>query len=421
MKPAAFALPLVTLAAGGFWIISQQNSASVLEKENEELRSRIAHQAGPSGAESSPNPHSTRDRRPKQITKEKLDWKQVLEKLGPMMRGGGVGDVREMVRFQTRLQAMSVEEIVAALDEIAGLDVPATDRALLEQMMMGSLIQKDPKLALDRSIGRLGEDDANGASWMLSSALGEWSKKEPSLAAAWLDEQVAAGKLETKSLDGKNRVRSQFEGALINALLASDPDAASRRLGALPENQRADALRYQFSPVEEAGQAALAKIIREQLPQKEQIDILANPAIQLAQKDYASVTRYLDRIAATPEERKGIAGKTAGQKISMLSYNQKIGREDIEGMRGWLATQAPESTDRITGEALGSISPRGKKNSFEDTAALAVEFHESSGNDDVMVGFLGSHTALSNRQAARDLAGKISDEKRRADVLKRLK
>jgi hypothetical protein len=35
-----------------------------------------------------------------------------------------MGDMRTMMRFQQRLQAMTQEELVAALDEIGALDLP---------------------------------------------------------------------------------------------------------------------------------------------------------------------------------------------------------------------------------------------------------------------------------------------------------
>lgn len=421
MKPLPFALPLIVLVAGIAWLGMQRNSASALEKRNEELRAGIASHSTSTNTETAGEKSSARNPKPKPAAKpKKIDWKDALSKLGPSMRGEGVGDIREIVRFQTRLQALSAEELLASLDDIAALDVSETERTMLEQMILGPLVQKDPKAALDKFSDRP-EDERGGFSWVLSSALGEWSKKDPVLAAAWLDERIAAGKFESKSLDGKSQMRSQFEGALISTLLSSDPEAANRRVASMPENQRADALRPRFSAIEESDQAAFAKIVRGQLPQKEQVEILGNAGSHLVMKDYAAVTGYLERINATPEERKEVVSQAANQKISILSYSQKVGREDIDSMREWASKQSPDSVDEITGTSLGSLSRQGKNNSFEDVSALAVQYHEASGNDEVMVSFLKSPAASGNKEQARILAEKISDATRRQEILKRLK
>lgn len=59
-------------------------------------------------------------------------------------------------------------------------------------------------------------------------------------------------------------------------LLGSDPDAAGRRLAALPEDQRDEALsQFSFQPFKEENQAAFAKLVRDEIPEKEQARTLA--------------------------------------------------------------------------------------------------------------------------------------------------
>jgi hypothetical protein len=54
---------------------------------------------------------------------------------------------------------------------------------------------------------------------------------------------------------------------------------------------------------------------------------------------------------------------------------------------------------------------------FNHVAALAVQYHEASGNDDVLSEFLKSRAIDTHRDEARILAGKISDETRREEIL----
>jgi len=422
MKPAAIALPVVTLLAAALWLGSQHRSISALEKQSEVLKKRItAHDNAPIVVASG-SPAPVRDKTTGKPAKEKVDWKGVAEQFTTMQRQGGVGDMRSMMRFQHQLQEMTPDELLAALDEVAALDLPKESHSMLELMLMTPLAQKEPELALNRFIGRL-EGDNGTMMWGLSSAMKEWSKKDASAAAAWLDEQLATGKFESKSLDGKSRTRSMFEGNLISGMLATDPDAAGRRLANVPEAQRAEALRIVSSSLKEDQQAAFAAMARGNLPEDQRLVPLVQAGSQLAMRaDYADVSGYMERISATPEERTAIVKETAGDKLRTLSYNQKITSAEVDKMRDWALSNAANEANEITGKALAQVAQqRGENNKFEDIAELAVQYHDSTGNDDVMVSFLKNSNNHTNNEKARELAEKISDPQRREEVLKRFK
>ena len=320
---------------------------------------------------------------------------------------------------------MSKEELAAAFDEIAALDFPAESREMLEQLIIGPLAEKDPEFALTKFIDRL-QDNDGALSWQLSHAMQQWAKKDPTAAIAWFDRQIAAGKFDSKSLDGKSQSRIRFEGNLINVLLGSDPDAAGRRLGALPEDQRDEALsQFSFQQLEEEDQLAFAKLVRDQLPEKDQAKALGQQASRLlGNEDYSKVTGFLDRIQATPAERAACVEQAAESKLQSISYKKKVTREDLDSMREWVTAQAPEKTGTVTGKVLASASQNGRKMEFSEAADLAVEYHDASGNDDVLSSFLDGWPARQNdqnKELARSLAQKISDEKRREEILKNLK
>ncbi|MEI6494344.1 MAG: hypothetical protein WCO94_17495 [Verrucomicrobiota bacterium] len=96
---------------------------------------------------------------------------------------------------------------------------------MLEQMLIGPLIEKDPEYALTHFIDCL-QDEQSGIKWHLPNALREWAKQDPAKANAWLDQQIAAGKFDSRTLDGKSQFRMQFEGVMLGILFPSDPDAA---------------------------------------------------------------------------------------------------------------------------------------------------------------------------------------------------
>ena len=422
LKLSSFIPPVVALAIAGGWIGAQHQSLSALEKESVLLRKHIA--TARASAESAAVSRGTKVPNGKTVNaKEPIDWKKVAGEMAEMQRSNGMGDMRTMIRIQQRLQSMTKEELVAALDQIATLELPAESRNMLEQMLIGPLVEKDPELALTRFADRF-QDQRNGISWQLSNALGKWAEKEPGKATAWFDEQIAAGKFDSKTLDGKSQARLQFEGALIRNLLSTDPAAAGRRLGALPEDQRADALRqFSFREVKEEDQKVFADLVRAQVPENQRNSVLSHSASNLVSKGYPEVTAYLDRIEATPAERAATVDAAATSKIQQSSYQKGVTREDLDAMREWANSQAPGTADGITGKALArSTRNEGDgKFKFADAAALAVQYHESSGNDDVLVKFLEGWQARQNKDESIKLAEKISDPARREEILKNLR
>ena len=417
LKALNFIPPLVALGVVG-WFSSQRRTISFLEEETTVLRKQMA--ASHSSAKRE-NP-SGRPPAPAKSAKDKqhIDLKQMASQMDEILRGGGRGDMRAMMRFQKQLMTMSRDELAAALVEIGAMDLPAS-KAMLEGMLIGPLVQKDPQFALAAFADRLNDDEM---SWQLANALGEWAKKDIGAATVWMDQQVAGGKFESKSLDGKNGGRMQFESTLIATLLGSDSAAASARLGALPADQRAEVVsNYPMNSVKEEDQLAWADMIRTQVPEKAQSQTLAQTASRLAgdEDGYEKVSSYLERIKATPEERTASVQRTADTRIQVLSRNSKITRDTIDAMREWAASEAPGSAYSVTGRTLARATQMNGQLEFTDAAELAVQYHDASGNDEVLIGFLEKSPSERNKETARELAAKITDENRRNEFLQRFK
>ena len=422
MKASLFIPPFVALAIAGTWLGNQHQAITTLEQKSAALRKSIAAHSSDASAES-PN---TKPATPTKAAsaKEPIDWKKIAEQLTEIQQAGGTGGtgvMRTMMRFQERLQAMSKEELIAALDEFATLDFPTETRHMLEQMIILPLVEKDPELALTRFIHRLGDNDSS-LTWQLSHAMQKWAEKDPAAASAWFDQQIAAGKFDSKALDGRSETRIQFEKELINVLLGTDPDAAGRRLAAMPEGGRDEVLAgISYQPLKDEEQLAFATLVREQVSKENQAQTLAQQASHLVGNEgYAKVTEFLDRIQATPAERTASVEKAAGSSIHAITQKSKITREDIDTLREWVTTQAPESTGRATGSALAYALQGSHKLEFSEAAELAAQYHDASDNDDVLYSFLNGWGARQNKEQARILAGKISDANRREVILQNL-
>ena len=420
MKPTILIPPVLALVVVAGWIGNERRMISTLEKESAALKEHLALRSSDSGPDvASANPKSTG----KQTGKEPIDWKKIAAQIAEARgNNGGMGDMRAMIRLQQRLQELSIDELASALDEVAALDLNDETRQQLEMMLIGPLCQKDPEFALNRYIDRVA-DQRGGMSWQLANAMKEWMKKEPEKAVGWFDQQIAAGKFDSKSLDGKSQSRMQFEGAVISTLLTTDTAAAAARLKLLPEDQRADVLRNNTgNGVKEKDQLAFANLVREQLPEKDQAQTLAQQASQKAWSEgYTKIDEYLDRIEATPAERAVCVEEAAESKIQRISQNKKISREDIDSLREWATKQSPNTLDQVTGSALATATQSNQKMEFSEAAELATQYHQASGNDDVLIKFLNSGSAYSHKEEAIALAAKITDPKRREEILNRFK
>lgn len=422
MKLPLLIPPVVALALAGSWLGSQRQKISGLEQESAILQKAIAARSSGSAPDSPQGKPASPAKSAKD--KEPIDWKKVAAQFAEMNRGG-TNDMRAMIRFSQRLQAMSAEELVAALDEIAALDLPGEAGEMLDLYILNSLVEECPELALTRFIDRLGDDNGS-LFYHLSTAIQKWAKKDPAAMIAWFDQQIDTGKFDSKSLDGKSRPRLQFEGALLTELLSSDPAAAGHRLTALPEDHRTEALNHVFfESLKGEDQLAYAELVRNQLPEKDQAQALSRRASSMVDEgsDYSKATAFFDRIQATPAERTACVEKTAESKLFKISLSRKNTREDFDTMREWVGVQAPESIGIVTGKALASAArnQNGRMMEFSEAADLAVEYHDASNNDDVLATFLDGWPARQNKEQARLLAEKISDEKRRAEIIRKLK
>lgn len=417
MKSVHLLVPVLALAVAGGWLGVQRASITTVRTETVALRERIGdwRRAGAPGGDSS---LAARIARGKEAAAGGPDWRQVANRLAAA-GGGGPDDMRAMMRLQKQLLEMSAEQLAAALDEVAALELPENVRLQLEGMLVGPLVEKDPQLVLERFGDRIG-DDRGGLEWQLAQALRKLAGTDSAAALQWLDRQVAAGVFESKALDGRSGTRSRFEAALLAELIKDDPAACGRRLDALPAEQRRDVFNHgMFFPAEPGSEVALAGLIRNHLPEGDRIGALSPTTNALVGRGgYQQVGEFLDRIDASPEERRGIAAEAAMTRLQTDLRGNPADRAAVDRMREWLATQAPAAVDRITGEALaGRWADRDR---FEQAVRMVTELHAEAPGDDLLVSFLQSPPARAHADLALPLLERLADDARREEIRSRL-
>ena len=414
--------PVAALILVGAWNSVQLRSISSLENDASAMQEKISTAV----AAGNFRPVAASTDRPKKVTatdrKQPHDWKELAARLLEIETGGGRDDLRAGLSFQQELAGMTQEEMTAALDEIAGLDLSDEARESLESLILAPLIREDPQLALERFADRIGSESSE-ITWQLSTALRDWAKKDLAGATAWFDRQIADGKFDSKTLDGRSEERTRFEAALMQSLLTSDPNAASQRLANIPEDQRRGVLeQIAFPDLGPQDQKTYAELVRQLVPQDERAGSFAHIASVLVDASgYGKVSSFLDAVQATPAERAAAAMQTAESRMQSLGLEGNVTPADVDRLREWLTRQAPGQVDSITGKAIAEAAQDHGKFKFAEASQLVLQYQKSSGNDDVLVAFLQSYSARSNLEEAIHMADLISDAKRRAEILNQLK
>jgi hypothetical protein len=416
MKVMNYVLPGIVLVLVGGWVVYQRQSISSFEGATASLKKQVAS-ARSAGAEHQPS--DTPPAIPASGVKihEPLDWKKVADQLAAATQ---TRDGRAMDLLNQRLTSMSKDELVAALSEVSALDLPKKSREMLDYWLIGLLVGNDLELGLTCYADRL-KDDTGGMIRGLCSALQTWAEKDSAKAIAWFDQQITAGKFDSKAVAGESGNLIEAEAGLIRTLFCSDPAAAARRMDGIPEDQRTqilDASSLQLLSAE--SQSAYATLVRSHAQDKDQATLIARQITSLISNgSYDSVTRYMDQIAATPAERIACIEEAAKCGIQKLSLRTKITHEDFDTLREWTTAQAPTSTDSATGKALGHMILNRSQHDFAAAAEWVLLYNPTSGNDDVLTSFLGGVHPKDHKAQAYALAGKISDPKRREEFLRK--
>lgn len=405
MNPQRYFIPLAALLLVVTGLLIQLRTTLAMERENEQWQQRLL-------AVRPPAPHGL-----PQSPEGPIQWRNVLK------------HPRALNYLRERIQRMTKEEMIAALEEIAAIeDLSRDTRSTLESMFQQPLCDLDPEMGLNWFIRGFQRDRRDVGGWQ-AKVFYQWAQRDPTAAIAWYERQLADGKFEPLALDGRSGPRDCFEGALAGVLMATDPVAAAKRMAALSMGDRVDALWVCSSmAVNEATDLAFANLVRSQVSGRNGINLLTYQAKRAVTKDsLASAAAYLDRIHATPAERTACVEVAAKEFVSRRTWERKPAAEDFALIREWLATQAPEIADRTIGSALAESAAsfpggQGPQNlSFQEAAALALQERETSGNDEVLAVFLCGNAALHNKPASRDLAARIADPERRQKILDLLK
>jgi hypothetical protein len=426
MKSILIVPPILALVSIIGWTGSERHSLAMLEKESDALQARLTSHSSTS----------------MQISVDKLTQKNQpthFKKLAAMMTEAlRSGSKLAMMHLEQQCKGMMKEELISALDEIDGMKTDEEWRDQLKSILFKQLCKKDLNSALTR-FGDPSRSDRAEMCETLATAMKDWSKKDLMMTETWLDEQIAAGKFDSATWDGKNEVTDYLKASLLGAWLTIEPITATARLNALPKDQRLFALRcYSSGSIEEKDQLTFANHVRTLLPEGDRAATLARFACRLGPEaswrrllgkhesedwyslpsDYSPVSKFFDRIGATATERENCVERTVLAKFGVMP-GPHFASEKIAALRAWATEQAPSKADNLTSKLLWYNTNTGS--TFSQVAEQAVRYSDASGNDGLLFEFLSQKVPKTNKDEARLLAEKITDPARRQIVLDGLK
>ncbi len=328
------------------------------------------------------------------------------------LRGPEGLDWDELEGLRAELDSLNTEEILEVLHELDASDASLDDRRQLASFIAGSLVRRDPGLALDEFIGRI-SDNPMGTMHQLGIIYQMWSARDVAAAAEWFDRQVSEGTFtEVTGLDGKKTdVRAHFESRLVRAQAAHDPRAAADRFSAMAEHARSEALHHDWFPGSAPEQVkAVAGFLREQSGDAAAI-LAAASSMRIRQGSLGYAGEFLDVLDPAPEERSAIVAEALRTRV----VDQLELRTTPQEARTWILEQAPHDADRLTGTALGQFV---EWYDFSEMSRMALGYRDESGSDEVLIAFLKSAPDRSQSKILK-LAEEISDPVVRDEVLGR--
>ena len=420
VKPSHLLFPVAALLLVGAWIGIQRRALATLETESRRLGPHASPAVKPSLAEEL-FPELQQARAKRTIKFGGLPEWQVLAELANG-RWNGRPDARglaEFAEFEKLVKAMGKEELIAKIEEILALDLEEGTRWHLIDEFLRPLFDQDPELALRRLFGKLGKGDRS-----LSGAWMDWSKKDIGAATAWFDEQIAAGTVDPKRLDGSDGCRAAFEGQLVRRLLACDPAAATRRVENLHPDLRDNVIEQCVPKADAPTQKAWADLVRSQLPEKDSLETIASYVPPWVENgDFSKVMAYMEKIAATPLERSACVKHTIDNWTRQTSFTGEVTIEGIESLRTWADGQEPGLSKNLTRDAIGDMLGNNQQSAMtlESVESIVAHYQAMEGGDEILAQAL-EHSMNGNykKDYLSALAARIPDEERRAKILKKL-
>lgn len=439
MKPIHYAPPLIALMIGAAWLASLRASNRELEQSNLSLQRKIVEASNSSGVKSDRARAGTKGakaKREKKPSNEDIkpsdDWVNTSRDWSELVmfnnnEGARFNLTAACRRLEKLASEMSGDELVRAYTEMAALPVEAEFRNYLESMMLDELKGKNPEFAFSQYLAKCQNESIDP---VRMGDFRKWLARDPAAATAWYESQVA-GEVFDKTLDGKSPTMIPFESAFIMSLLASDPAAAEQRLNNLPPDLRASVGTYVWD-VPKENSKDFVDMLRRSMPMEQYMAILKDNSLTDnfrfdSKSDPKDIQKNMERLGFSPEERSTLMAQQfaeAAKYRAMRDTGNDPSREKFDDLRARIQAIDPSSADQATGVALQSYLESSKTTGAQDfVEKIATDYHDSGAGDELLIPLImgSANGSISYpKDRARVLATKISDDRLREEMLRKL-
>ncbi len=269
----------------------------------------------------------------------------------------GMPDFKKLARFQASMEKATPDQIVQLIAEFQGKELKASIKAQMAQMLFSTLSDKDPALALAHA--DILDDEVTQLpmkAQQLSNAFGRYLKKDSVAALAWLDKQVADGKLENKSLSRSNQARIRLEMQYQKLALLTDLPGARRRLQNLPIDERLELLSQGFEyPNDKPSQAAFLQLLEgDMVPANKRAVIISTYAQYLNEETLANMSDFMRSAKLTRPEEDTMMRYVVTTRMRNHAWSEKTTAEVIneaQKMHDWVRQHRPEDMNKLMDSA----------------------------------------------------------------------
>ncbi|MCW1883760.1 hypothetical protein OKA04_03405 [Luteolibacter flavescens] len=408
MKPKIISLVGVVALGALAWIVVQQREITRLRSESSDLEARLAAPLGNRPAAQKGSGSSGDQGEP--LSGSGIDWEEAL-----MLAKGERGHADNAI-FHRQIEALSPDQLMAAIDELEASDIPERLKMELAQRFLPRLVKVSPQIALER-FGKYA--DSINMSTLLARAMESWTKEDSGAALAWLDGMVASNPLYANALSRISPGRIALETAVLRVMLPDKAELLVERISAMPEEEAARLfknLRWEGS--KDVEPLAIAELVRQTLPQEERDDVLRHKAGLLASGGLEKAAEFFDQIDAKPDELRACMEAVVEHRMKAPASAPDL-ESEMKAMRDWVAVRDVERADLLTGFGFGNAL-YGRDLDFDEVAPVVMIFHNSAGNDEVLHGFLKNGGCCHGARSL-ELAGKISDPEIREEVTRHIR
>lgn len=326
-----------------------------------------------------------------------------------------------------RMAESSPDELAAL---IAVLDSSSASKPVAEQievMIYEHLAAKEVRKSLELGLPRM-----YTASQKIRKSLYQifqtWGRNQPNKAEAWLDQQIAAGMLDSQSADGMNRPRNGFEIAMLDVYVYLPTlDAFKARVEKIPPDIRKFALEaIQHQWVRPHLEKELMEVVRTHLSK----DIATEAVMSIAtgramDTGYDAASQTLKTAEFNQEEIARAVKMAAGSQIYKLSCKGTVSQKDFDDARNWIRSMSPETLNSDTSALLVLIAQTRRPQKYEESLSLLDSLQGTPEFDMVLYGYLDELIQEPLMKRSVTLVDRISNpalrEKARNHLQQRLK